>query len=64
LQEDFEVPMSKPDITVDEIEAVVCVLRSGCVTPGRVTEQFETRMHIKDVECIFNLVADMGGKSR
>jgi dTDP-4-amino-4,6-dideoxygalactose transaminase len=56
--------MSKPDITVDEIEAVVCVLRSGCVTPGRVTEQFETRMHVKDVECIFNLVADMGGKSR
>lgn len=42
LQDDFEVPMSKPDITVDEINAVVDVLRRGWVTQGRVTEQFET----------------------
>ena len=33
--------MSKPDITEDEIKAVVDVLRSGWPTLGRVTEQFE-----------------------
>lgn len=33
--------MSKPDITEDEIKAVVDVLRSGWPTHGRVTEQFE-----------------------
>jgi len=41
LQENFSVPMSKPDITENEIRAVVKVLRSGWPTQGKVTEQFE-----------------------
>jgi perosamine synthetase len=42
LQENFSVPMSKPDITEVEIKTVVDVLRSGWPTQGRVTEQFES----------------------
>jgi perosamine synthetase len=41
MQEKFSIPMSKPDITEDEIKAVTDVLESGWPTQGRVTEQFE-----------------------
>jgi len=41
LQENFSVPMSKPDITENEVKAVVDVFRSGWPTQGKVTDQFE-----------------------
>lgn len=41
MQKSFRVPMSRPDITEEEIKAAVDVLRSGWPTQGQVTEQFE-----------------------
>jgi dTDP-4-amino-4,6-dideoxygalactose transaminase len=35
------IPFTRPDITRDEIDAVVAVLRSGWLTTGPVTTQFE-----------------------
>ncbi|HEY8444162.1 MAG TPA: DegT/DnrJ/EryC1/StrS family aminotransferase [Clostridia bacterium] len=38
------IPFTKPEITQDEIQAVVDVLKSGWITTGPVTKQFESQI--------------------
>lgn len=38
------IPFTKPEITQDEIQAVVDVLKSGWITTGFVTKQFESQI--------------------
>ncbi|MBL0921375.1 MAG: DegT/DnrJ/EryC1/StrS family aminotransferase [Phycisphaerales bacterium] len=42
-----EIPLSKPDITDAEIDAVVAVLRSGRLALGPVTEAFEAAVAVR-----------------
>jgi len=44
LEANFEIPLSRPDITELEIDHVLQVLRSGRLSIGPVQEQFEARM--------------------
>lgn len=41
---EFKVPMSRPEIHSDEIEAAMTVLKSGWPTQGEVTRQFESML--------------------
>jgi perosamine synthetase len=40
----FKVPMSRPDIGKDEIEAILSVIDNGWLSQGKVTEEFEARL--------------------
>ncbi|HXV45758.1 MAG TPA: DegT/DnrJ/EryC1/StrS family aminotransferase [Nitrososphaera sp.] len=40
----FKVPMSRPDIGRDEIEAILSVFDNGWVSQGKVTEEFEAQL--------------------
>ncbi len=55
-QQEFNVPMSKPDIGIDEIDAAASVLRSGWPTQGRVTEKFESMLsqYLSSNVCVIN----------
>ena len=57
------VPFSPPDITQNEIDRVVAVLRSGWITTGRVTKQFErdiaTYCGTKKAVCLSSATAAM-----
>ena len=52
----FKVPMSRPDIGIDEIEAATSVLKSGWPTQGQVTEKFESMLsrYLSSEVCAIN----------
>ena len=44
MKEHMDIPFSPPDITETEIEEVADALRSGWITTGPKTKEFERRM--------------------
>ena len=53
MNSDFKIPMSSPDISSEEKEAVIKVLESNWPTQGKITEEFETMLSdYLDADCV------------
>ena len=63
MKEKMNIPFSPPDITETEIEQVVEALRSGWITTGPKTKEFEKRlasyMGMNKVACLNSSTAAM-----